>query len=102
MLDSLAGSPAHEYAAMAVLRLTSIGGMHFGDHLVMRMSSAALPVIKYCAAGKFQLDAVMPKAGEAWSRFLANEIQRGTALMHALVKADKDDRALKALALKVR
>ena len=43
----------------------------------------------------------MPKAGEAWSRFLADKIQRGSALVQALVKEDGSDGALKGLALKV-
>ncbi len=102
MLDGLTGLPAHEFAAMAGLRLTAVGGVHFSDHLVIGITSAASPVIKHRAARKFQRDAVMPEAGEAWSRFLADEIQRRSTLAQALVKADGGDMALKALALKVR
>ena len=101
-LDGLAGSPAHESAAMVGLRLTAMGGVHFGNHLVIGMSLAALPVIKHRAAGKFQCNAVMPEAGEAWSRFLDNKIQPMTALVQALVKADGGNGTLKALVVKVR
>ena len=44
----------------------------------------------------------MPEAGKAWSRFLADEIQRGSTLVQAIVKADGGDGSLQALVLKVR
>ena len=77
-------------------------GVYFGDHLVVGISSAASPVIKHRAARKFQRNVVMPTAGEAWSRLVADKIQRGNALVHALIAADDGKGTLKALALKVR